>query len=228
MTPVEAIIFDFDGVIADSEALANQAIAERVSALGVPTTLDDALHRYQGRRWAEAMALIEADVGRPLPPGFSEDLLAILRASFRSELREVPGTTAFIRRFVHMRRCIASSSALDRLHHGLELLDLAEHFDGRVFSAEMVARGKPHPDIFLHAAAAIGVAPERCLVIEDSASGVEAAVAAGMTVIGLCAGAHSRDGHGERLMAAGAVIAAASWSDVEEFILESGRSSRGA
>ena len=219
MAPFEAIIFDFDGVIADSEALANRVIAERVTALGVPTSLDDALHRYQGRRWAEAMALIEQDIGRPLPPDFSEDLLALLRASFRTELREVPGTTAFIRRFASMRRCIASSSALNRLHHGLELLKLTEHFDGAVYSAEMVARGKPHPDIFLHAAEAIGVAPEHCLVIEDSATGVEAAVAAGMTVIGLCAGAHSRDGHGERLVAAGAVFAAANWAEVEDYIV---------
>lgn len=219
MASFEAIIFDFDGVIADSEALANQVIAERVTALGHPTSLDDALHRYQGRRWAEAMALIEQDIGRPLPPDFSEELLAVLRASFRSELREVPGTTAFIRRFANTPRCIASSSALNRLHHGLELLKLAEHFDGAVFSAEMVARGKPHPDIFLLAAEAIGVPPERCLVIEDSASGVEAAVAAGMTVVGLCAGAHTRDGHGERLIAAGAVVAAASWAEVEAYIV---------
>jgi len=219
MASFEAIIFDFDGVIADSEALANRVIAERVTALGRPTSLDDALHRYQGRRWAEAMALIAEDIGRPLPPGFSEDLLALLRASFRTELREVPGTSDFIRRFAGMRRCIASSSGLDRLHHGLALLKLAEHFDGAVYSAEMVARGKPHPDIFLHAAEAIGVAAERCLVIEDSASGVEAAVAAGMTVIGLCAGAHSRDGHGERLITAGAVTAAVSWAEVEAYIL---------
>jgi HAD superfamily hydrolase (TIGR01509 family) len=219
MAPIEAIIFDFDGVIADSEALANRVIAERVTALGVPTTLDDALHRYQGRRWAEAMALIEDDIGRPLPRGFSEEVLALLRACFRTELCEVPGATAFIRRFASMRRCIASSSALARLHHGLELLKLTEHFDGMVFSAEMVARGKPHPDIFLHAAEAIGVAPPRCLVIEDSASGVEAAVAAGMTVVGLCAGAHSRDGHGDRLISAGAVIAAASWAEVETYIV---------
>ncbi len=218
MAPFEAIIFDFDGVIADSEALANRVIAERVTALGVPTTLDDALHRYQGRRWGEAMALIEADIGRPLPPEFSEDLLALLRTSFRTELREVPGATAFIRRFADTRRCIASSSALARLHHGLELLKLTEHFDGAVFSAEMVARGKPHPDIFLHAAKAIGVAPSRCLVIEDSANGVEAGVAAGMTVVGLCAGAHSRDGHGERLTGAGALMAAASWAEVEVFV----------
>jgi HAD superfamily hydrolase (TIGR01509 family) len=219
MTPIEAIIFDFDGVIADSEALANRVIAERVTALGVPTTLDDALHRYQGRRWGEAMALIEADIGRPLPPGFSEDVLALLRASFRSELREVPGASAFIHRFAGLRRCIASSSALARLQHGLKLLKLAEHFPDAVFSAEMVARGKPHPDIFFHAAKAIGVAPARCLVIEDSANGVEAAVAAGMTVVGLCAGAHSRDGHGERLVAAGAAFAAASWNEVEAYVM---------
>jgi HAD superfamily hydrolase (TIGR01509 family) len=219
MTPIEAIIFDFDGVIADSEALANRVIAERVTALGVPTTLDDALHRYQGRRWGEAMVLIEADIGRPLPTGFSEDLLALLRTSFRTDLREVPGATAFIRRFAGMRRCIASSSALNRLRHGLELLKIAEDFADAVFSAEMVARGKPHPDIFLHAANAIGVDPSRCLVIEDSANGVEAGVAAGMTVVGLCAGAHSRDGHGERLTGAGAVLAAATWAQVETYVM---------
>ena len=135
---IRAIIYDFDGVIADSEELANRAIAERVTALGLPTTLDDALHRYQGRRWGEAMALIEADIGRPLPPRFSEDLLTLLRASFRAELREVPGATAFIRRFAVLRRCIASSSAIERLRLGLDLLGLADDFAGAVYSAEMV------------------------------------------------------------------------------------------
>lgn len=216
---IDAIIFDFDGVIADSEELSNRVIAERVTALGLPTTLDDALHRYQGRRWGEAMALIEADIGRPLPPRFSEELLTVLRASFRTELREVPGATGFIRRFSRLPRCIASSSAMDRLRLGLELLGIADEFAGMVFSAEMVARGKPHPDIFLHAAEQIGVVPSRCLVIEDSANGVEAGVAAGMAVVGLCAGAHSRRGHGDRLRAAGAVHVAASWDEVAAYLV---------
>src|SRR3954465_13830609 len=183
-----ALIFDFDGVIADSEAIANTVLAEIVTDLGHSTTLEQSLARYAGRRWNECMAEIEAAIGRPLPADFSGQLKLATLERFRTDLKEVSGATDFIRRFAHIPRCIASSSSIDRLQLCLSVLALESEFGSHVFSADMVARGKPHPDIFLFAAGKLGVHPNECLVIEDSAGGIRAAVAAGMTVVGgLCA-----------------------------------------
>ena len=217
---MRALIFDFDGVIADSESIANTVLAEAVSELGHPTTLDQALSRYMGRRWVEAVAEIEAAIGKPLPDNFSDQLKLATLARFRTDLKEVSGAQAFIRRFSHIPRAIASSSSIDRLQLCLSVLALEAEFGPHVFSADMVARGKPHPDIFLFAAAKLGVSPKECLVIEDSAGGIRAAVAAGMTAVGLSAASHIRDGHDLKLRDAGAVHLAQSWSDVEHFAVQ--------
>ena len=215
---VRGLIFDFDGVIADSETLANIVLAETVSGLGCPTSLDEALSRYMGKRWPEVIAAIESDIGRTVPDGFSADLKAATLERFRADLREVEGTSAFIKHFADLPRCIASSSSLDRLHLCLDILGLTDLFGKNVFSADRVERGKPHPDIFLLAAHSIGVSPADCVVIEDSLSGVRAGVAAGMIVVGLCAGSHVRPEHAQRLMDAGAFHVADTWSDVLAFV----------
>ena len=212
-----ALIFDFDGVIADSEAIANTVLAEFVTDLGHSTTLDQALTRYSGRRWDEAVAEIEASIGKPVPSNFSSELKRATLERFRTDLKEVSGAANFIQRFAHLPRCIASSSSMDRLQLCLSVLALEAEFGSHVFSADMVARGKPHPDIFLFAAGRLGVSPQECLVIEDSAGGVKAAVAAGMTAVGLCAASHIREGHHLKLRDAGAVHLAQSWSEVERF-----------
>jgi HAD superfamily hydrolase (TIGR01509 family) len=217
---VGALIFDFDGVIADSEAIANTVLAEIVTGLGHPTTLDQSLARYSGSRWDEVIAEIEAAIGKPLPSDFSGQLKLATLERFRTDLKEVSGATNFIRHFSHIPRCIASSSSIDRLQLCLSVLELEAEFGNHVFSADMVARGKPHPDIFLFAAGKLGVSPDECLVIEDSAGGIRAAVAAGMTAIGLCAASHIREGHDAKLRDAGAVHLAQSWSDVERFAVE--------
>lgn len=214
-----ALIFDFDGVIADSEAIANTVLAEIVTGLGHPTTLDQSLSRYAHRRWDEVMAEIEAAIGKPLSTDFSGELKRATLARFRTDLKEVSGAADFIRRFAHIPRCIASSSSIDRLQLCLSVLGMEAEFGEHVFSADMVARGKPHPDIFLFAASKLGVSPERCLVIEDSTGGIQAAVAAGMTAVGLCAASHIRDGHDARLRDAGAVHLAQSWGEVERIAL---------
>ena len=216
---VGALIFDFDGVIADSEEIANTVLAETVTDLGHSTTLDQALARYSGRRWDEVVAEIEAAIKRPLPADFSAQLKLATLERFRTDLKEVSGASNFIRRFSNIPRCIASSSSIDRLQLCLSVLALEAEFGSHVFSADMVARGKPHPDIFLFAASRLGVNPDECLVIEDSAHGIRAAVAAGMTVIGLCAASHIRKGHDLKLRDAGAVHLAHSWSEVERFAL---------
>jgi len=217
---VGALIFDFDGVIADSEAIANTVLAEIVTGLGHPTTLDQSLTRYAGSRWDEVIAEIEVAIGKPLPSDFSGQLKLATLDRFRTDLKEVSGATNFIRRFSHIPRCIASSSSIDRLQLCLSVLELEAEFGNHVFSADMVARGKPYPDIFLFAAAKLGVSPNECLVIEDSAGGIRAAVAAGMTAIGLCAASHLREGHDAKLRDAGAVHLAQSWSDVEHLAVQ--------
>jgi len=217
---MSALIFDFDGVIADSEAIANVVLAEVVSDLGYPTTLDQALSRYSGRRWDDAMAEIEAAIGKPLPSDFSSELKRATLDRFRTDLKEVGGAENFVKRFSQIPQCIASSSSLDRLQLCLSILRLEANFATRVFSADMVEKGKPHPDIFLFAAQKLNVSPSECLVIEDSASGIKAAIAAGMTAIGLCAASHIREGHDVRLRESGAAHLAKSWLDAEQFALE--------
>ena len=213
-----AIIFDFDGVIADSEVLSNTVLAEIVTELGVPTTVEDAYRDFMGKRFHEVVAAIEQAVGRALPPSFGEQYQDRTLQRFRRELAPIAGARDFIDKFVDLPRCIASSSSPDRLAVCLEVLRMTELFEGRVFSASNVARGKPHPDIFLHAAREIGAPPDECIVIEDSASGVLAGLAAGATVIGLLAAGHIRDGHGATLKQAGAHHVAADYADVERIV----------
>lgn len=206
------IIFDFDGVVADSEILANRLGAEGLTALGLATTTEDHLRRYMGRSWAEYFEMVARDLGRPLPEGYAAARRAELDAAEHT-VAAIEGVHGFVERFISVPRCVASSNDLAYLHRTLARLGMAEAFGGNVFSAQQVKRGKPAPDLFLHAAAALGAAPERTLVIEDSPAGVQAGVAAGMTVLGLCAGGHCLPDHADRLRAAGAHLAAGSYAE---------------
>jgi HAD superfamily hydrolase (TIGR01509 family) len=198
------IIFDFDGVIADSEVLANTVQAAMLNEHGLAISLEDSLVRFVGKRDADVMAAVEAELGRPLPATFLADFERRTLAALQAELQPVPGVVQFIADFGHHAHCVASSSSPAKLAMSLNKLGLTEHFGANVFSATLVARGKPDPDIFLLAASRMKAHPDQCLVIEDSISGVRAGRAAGMTTIGLLAGAHIRPGHGEALEAAGA------------------------
>jgi HAD superfamily hydrolase (TIGR01509 family) len=212
------LIFDFDGVIADSEVLAGTILAKFVSDLGLATTLNEVVNRYGGKRWSDIMAAIEDGFGQKLPEDFSERLKEATLSSFRQDLRAIEGVADFLTQFRELPHCVASSSSLDRLILCLDILGLTKEFGDFVFSAEMVARGKPFPDVFLLAAERMKVNPLDCIVIEDSANGVRAGVAAGMTVIGLCAASHLQPGHAERLMAAGASYSANSWNEVSVIV----------
>jgi HAD superfamily hydrolase (TIGR01509 family) len=209
------IIFDFDGVLADSELLANAVLAEAISELGVPTTTDDSISHYMGKRFHDVMAAVERAIGRALPPDFPHTFQQRTLARFQADLRLVEGARAYIDAFPQIPRCIASSSSPDRLSFCLDLLGLTGVFGANVFSASHVARGKPQPDIFLYAAEQMRTSPHDALVIEDSVGGVQAAIAAGMTVIGLLAASHIRDGHAARLRAAGAQYVATTFTEAE-------------
>jgi HAD superfamily hydrolase (TIGR01509 family) len=204
-TGPKLILYDFDGVVADSETICNVVLAEMLSEAGLPTTLEDALTLYCGRRWVDCLKHAEERLGRSLPAEFGKQREAEALRRLSCDLEAVPGATAFIDAFAHVPRCIASSSSPSYIDVCLNKLGLADRFGAHVFSAAVhVRRGKPHPDIFLYAAEQFGARPSSCVVIEDSGHGVEAGVAAGMTVIGLCAASHVRAGHDERLRAAGA------------------------
>lgn len=212
------IIYDFDGVIAESEVLANGVLADMVTELGHPTSLEDSYRLYMGKRFADVMTAIEAAVGRSLPSDFPHEFQARTLDRLRRELKPVAGAPEFVAAFDAYPRCIASSSSPDRLAICLGALGLALAFRNSVFSASSVPRGKPHPDIFLFAADNMRADPADCVVIEDSASGVEGARAAGMTAIGLLAGGHIQAGQREKLRAAGAHHVVDTFAEIEPIV----------
>lgn len=214
----QAIIFDFDGVIVDSELVSNAVLAEALTILGHPTTTQEAVERYIGLHWGDAVAKIEAEIGRPLPPDFRATNSQAFQRRLE-EVRAVEGVQAFLEAVPDVPKAVASSSSSEWLRLALTRFGLLHHFGARLFSAaEHVKRGKPHPDIYLHAAAALGAEPSRTLVIEDTAPGITAAKAAGMQVVGLCAGGHCGPGYGERLRSAAADAVVASYAEVIELI----------
>ena len=213
-----AIIFDFDGVLADSEVLSNSVIAEIVSEFGVPTSLDDAYRTFMGKRLSEVIETIERVIGRKLPDDFADRYQERTFAAFRRGLKPIEGAREFVEAWRQFPSCIASSSSPERLALSLEVLNMAALFEGRVFSASNVARGKPHPDIFLHAAGQLGVGPADCIVIEDSVGGVTAARAAGAFVIGFTAAGHIQSGHDALLREAGAAHVVASFAELDRVV----------
>ncbi len=216
---ISLLIFDFDGVVADSELIANEGLAAALTEIGLATTVPEALDRYMGRRWADNVVDIEARLGGPLPDDFATRRRGVARARFEAELQAIAGVHDFLARHPGFDRCIASSSGRDWLEFALRRIGLAADFEGRVFSGTEVMHGKPAPDLFLHAARTMGHAPANTLVIEDSVAGVQAGVAAGMTVVGLVAGSHILDGHADLLRAAGANHIAASYDEIDGLLV---------
>ncbi len=211
------LIFDFDGVVADSESLACAVAAAYATELGAEMSAVEGLEAFVGKQVADVAEII-CRRGGVTPADFADKLLARTLAAFATRLEPVPGVEAFLKRHRNLRRCIASSSSLARLAASLEALKLSCWFENAVFSVEAVARGKPFPDVFLYAAEMMGELPAKSLVIEDSISGVRAGVAAGIPVVGLIAGSHLQDGHGELLLQAGAAAVAASYDELSHWL----------
>jgi HAD superfamily hydrolase (TIGR01509 family) len=200
LTATRAVIFDCDGVLVDSEVLAAPILADTLTALGLPTTAEDVDRDFKGRSWEHALGVIRArrDGAEPWPE-LRERYRTALFAAFDAELRAIPGVVAALDALdaAAIPYCVASSGDHERIRHGLRAAGLLERFpDDAIFSVDDVARGKPAPDLFLHAAGQMGFEPARTVVVEDSAAGVRAGVAAGMRVLG-----YGGDG---RLPAAGA------------------------
>ncbi|MGB7404118.1 MAG: HAD family phosphatase [Pacificimonas sp.] len=215
MSGKAAVIFDFDGVVVDSEILSNDVFADVFSAAGFPMTAEDAITRYIGKRFADCVPLIEAHYGKTVDPALDDAWRDGVLARLDTDLDLVPGVRQFMASLDIRPRAIASSSDPEWLHAMLARFDLAHHIGEHVYSgARDVAKGKPEPDLYLHAADKLGVPPNRCFVIEDSPTGVEAGARAGMHVCGLLAGGHAIGGHSGRLSRAGAHVLANSYDDV--------------
>ncbi len=183
----QLVILDCDGVLVDSEVISVRVDAEVVAELGWPLTEAEVAERYLGGSYQAMVADIEANVPGTLEPGWDNAFDRRYREAFEAELQPVAGVLAALDR-ITLPTCVASSGSIEKMRLTLGLTGLWERFEGRIYSADDVEHAKPAPDLFLHAATAMGVDPERCVVVEDSRYGVQAAVAAGMRVLGYSGG----------------------------------------
>jgi HAD superfamily hydrolase (TIGR01509 family) len=224
-TVPDLVVFDCDGVLVDSEPIFNRAHADILSQCGYPITAQSVGDRFCGISDAEMLAAIEREWGQPLPPDYKERVARLIDAACVAALTSFPGLAEALDR-LSARICVASSSTPERIRKSLGLVGLLDRFEPHIFSAVMVARGKPAPDLFLYAARALRTEPARCVVIEDSIPGVRAAVSAGMDVIGFCGGSHCPAGHGEVLRRHGAALAIANYRDLPPAIAALSRAAR--
>jgi HAD superfamily hydrolase (TIGR01509 family) len=196
--PFELVIFDCDGVLVDSERIAVRVEAELLAELGWPLSEAEIVERFMGRTDEYMDEAIEAQLGDRLPADWKARFHERYRAAYAAELAPVDGVVEALDR-IDLPTCVASSGSHDKLRFTLGHTGLYERFQGRIFSGREVANGKPAPDLFLHAAARMGVEPAACAVVEDTLYGVLAARAAGMRAFGYAGGLtprHRLEGHG--------------------------------
>jgi HAD superfamily hydrolase (TIGR01509 family) len=179
---IHAVIFDCDGVLVDTELTSNRVLARLLTEAGLPTTLADCLRRYRGRAMTSVLADAEQRLGAALAFDVAGAYYAEVEAIFVRELEPVPGVVDALDR-ISLPMCVASSGPHHKMEVTLRATGLYDRFAGSIFSATEVAAGKPAPDLFLHAAQAMGFEPATTAVVEDSLAGVQAAVAAGMRAL---------------------------------------------
>jgi HAD superfamily hydrolase (TIGR01509 family) len=194
------IVFDCDGVLVDSEPSANRVFAEALSELGLALDYDEVCATFVGLSMSGCIEIVEERLGRRVPSEFAANVRERTLEAFRQELHPVPGVREVVDG-LDRPYCVASSGELEKMRFTLGMTGLLSSFEGRMFSASQVPRGKPHPDLFLFAAREMSAAPETCIVVEDSVPGVLAARAAEMPVLGFAARSDP-----ERLSCAGARV----------------------
>ena len=184
------VIFDCDGVLIDSEPIANRVFRDRLASAGLVMTLQDVMREFVGRTKDGCMARATEMLGRPLPPGFSQEWDDALFRALEAEVQPVVGVPELLDS-LQVPWCVASNGNRDRMLLALQAAGLGGRVEGRVFTAAEVAHPKPAPDLFLHAAKTMGAAPSECAVVEDTPTGVRAAIAAGMATFGYAGAAHT-------------------------------------
>lgn len=175
----DLIIFDCDGVLVDSEPIANRVFAEEVRKLGIPLSDEESIAQFPGTTMANCIAYVEKKWQVKLPESIVQTFRENSFIAFTKELKEIPGATELVKN-LPIAACVASNGPYEKIVHNLTLTHLIRYFPERMFSAYQLGRFKPEPHLFLHAAECLGVSPGRCLVVEDSIHGLEAADAAGM------------------------------------------------
>jgi HAD superfamily hydrolase (TIGR01509 family) len=186
---IKAVLFDCDGVLADSEGVANGVVAEELTALGWRMNAHEAQHEFLGMALPDMEPRIEARLGK-LPEGWSKELGRRIEGGLTTGLRPIPGAEAALKavKAAGLPMALCSNSSRGELAVKMRVLGFAHYFEGRIFSFEDVELPKPAPDLYLAAAKACGVRPEDCLVVEDSATGAAAGMAAGCQVLGIVSG----------------------------------------
>lgn len=190
--PVELVIFDCDGVLVDSERIYCRVDREVFATLGAEFTEEEMVEHFVGSSHELLTSILEERIGRPLEPGWGAPFRQRYEDALDAELTAVEGV-ADVLDTLHVPYCLASNGSHASIRRNLTRVGLLDRFEGRMFSARDVARGKPAPDLFLHAAATMGVPPEHCAVVEDSPYGIQAARAAGMRAFGYCGGLSRAD-----------------------------------
>ena len=215
-----AILFDFDGVLIESEYAGNRQIAEYLTGIGHPTTPEESMAKFMGLAGSDFLAAVERHIGRSLPADFLTARAAEDERVMREGVEAVAGAVAFVRALPPAwPKAIVSSSSTAWIGRHLEHIGLAGAFGDHLYSGrEHVSRGKPAPDLYLYAADRLEVAIGDCVILEDSPVGATGAVASGATVIGLVAGSHCGSGHADRLRALGVSNIAASFAEVADLI----------
>ena len=220
MRKLAAIIFDFDGVLLESEFEANVEIAALLTELGHAHTPAEAIRHYTGLNGRDFIHAIERRIGGPVPDAFHSRMKEKAVVALEQGIEAVAGAVEFVRDLPpEMAKAVASSSSSSWIRGHIQHLGLAGAFGDHLYSGrEHVTRGKPAPDIYLHAARQLGIAIEDCVIIEDSSVGARGAVASGARVIGLAAGRHCFDGHEELLRSAGVSEIAHSFDEVRRLL----------
>ena len=216
----DAIIFDFDGVLLESEYELNRLTAELLTDLGHPHSFEEAIEHYTGLAGSHVIEVIERRIGRTLPAEFHERMSKAGKRALAEGIDPIAGAVEFVRALPSsLPRAIASSSSTKWIRAHLAHLELADAFEPHVYSGrEHVERGKPAPDLYLHAADRLGVDIGRTVILEDSKVGATGALASGAAVIGLAAGSHCLDGHPAMLKAAGVCDVAVSFEEVARLV----------
>lgn len=212
----DAILFDFDGVLIESEAISSRQIADALTSLGYPTTPAQSMANFMGLAGNDFLGAVARWIGGPVPDDFHRLRDAEDARVMADGIDAVEGAVAFVRSLPHdLPKAVVSSSSTAWIRRHLAHIGLAGVFGDHLFSGrEHVERGKPAPDLYLYAAAQLGIPIDRCAIIEDSPVGATGAVASGGYVIGLCAGSHCAVGHDARLKAIGVDGVAGSFAEV--------------